>query len=136
METWAHGQDIVDTLGASRPATDRLRHVAHIGVRARPFSYVTNGREVPDGEVRVELRAPSGEMWEWNESTTDRVVGDALDFCLVVTQRRHLADTALSVEGPLAQDWIAIAQAFAGSARPGPSARPVHSESMSLKTSA
>ena len=55
METWAHGQDVVDALGASREASDRLRHVAHIGVRARPFSYVTNGREVPDGDVRVEL---------------------------------------------------------------------------------
>ncbi len=122
METWAHGQDIVDALGASRPATDRLRHVAHIGVRARPFSYVTNAREVPAGDVRVELRAPSGELWEWNESATDRVAGDALDFCLVVTQRRHVSDTALTVEGPLAEDWIAIAQAFAGP--PGPGRRP------------
>jgi uncharacterized protein (TIGR03084 family) len=122
METWAHGQDIVDALGASRPATDRLRHVAHIGVRARPFSYVTNGREVPEGDVRVELRAPSGETWEWNESATDCVSGDALDFCLVVTQRRHVSDTGLNVEGALAQDWIAIAQAFAGP--PGTGRRP------------
>lgn len=114
METWAHGQDVVDALGVSREATDRLRHVAQIGVRARPFSYVTNGRNAPDGEVRVELLAPSGEVWTWNESATDRVTGDALDFCLVVTQRRHVDDTGLVVEGPLAEDWIAIAQAFAG----------------------
>ncbi|HTN79504.1 MAG TPA: TIGR03084 family metal-binding protein [Acidimicrobiales bacterium] len=114
METWAHGQDIVDALGVEREPTDRLRHIAHIGVRARPFSYVTNGREVPEGEVRVELRGPSGDTWTWNESSTDVVRGDALDFCLVVTQRRHVADTALEVEGPLAADWIAIAQAFAG----------------------
>ncbi len=114
METWAHGQDIVDALGVQREPTDRLRHVAHIGVRARPFSYVTNGRQVPDGEVRVDLRSPSGEIWTWNESATDRVSGDALDFCLVVTQRRHVDDTGLEVAGPLAEDWIAIAQAFAG----------------------
>ena len=114
METWAHGQDVVDAVGAVRPATDRLRHVAHIGVRARPFSYATNAREVPSGEVRVELVAPSGAIWEWNDSTTDVVRGDALDFCLVVTQRRHLADTELVVEGPLASDWMEIAQAFAG----------------------
>ncbi len=68
METWAHGQDIVDALGASRPATDRLHHVAHIGVRARPFSYVTNGREMPEGDVRVELRSPSGDLWVWNDT--------------------------------------------------------------------
>jgi uncharacterized protein (TIGR03084 family) len=36
METWAHGQDIADALGAERQPTDRLRHVAHIGVAARP----------------------------------------------------------------------------------------------------
>jgi uncharacterized protein (TIGR03084 family) len=122
METWAHGQDVVDAVGAVRPATDRLRHVAHIGVRARPFSYATNGREAPSGEVRVELVAPSGAMWEWNASSTDVVRGDALDFCLVVTQRRHLADTNLVVEGPLASDWMEIAQAFAGP--PGDGRRP------------
>ena len=38
METWAHGQDVVDALGQDRPATGRLRSVAEIGVRARPFS--------------------------------------------------------------------------------------------------
>ena len=45
METWAHGQDVVDALGADRPPTDRLRHVAHIGVGARPFSYAANGND-------------------------------------------------------------------------------------------
>jgi uncharacterized protein (TIGR03083 family) len=38
---------------------------------ARPFSYVTNGREVPEGDVRVELRLRAG-VWTWNESATDR----------------------------------------------------------------
>lgn len=123
METWAHGQDVVDTLHATRPATDRLRHVAHIGVRARPFSYRANELEPPESDVFVALRAPSGETWSWGDAELpDRVVGDALDFCLVVTQRRHVADTALSVEGPLATEWIAIAQAFAGP--PGHGRRP------------
>ena len=114
METWAHGQDIVDALGIDRPGTERLRHVAFIGVRARPFCYVNRGRDVPDGDVRVELTAPDGELWTFGESTTDVVRGSALDFCLVVTQRRHRDDTGLVIEGPLAQDWMAIAQAFAG----------------------
>lgn len=116
METWAHGQDIVDAVGASREPSDRLKHIAHIGVRARPFSYMTNKREVPEGNVRVVLRSPTGHTWSWNdEAGDDNVVsGDALDFCLVVTQRRHVSDTGLRVSGPLASDWIAIAQAFAG----------------------
>jgi uncharacterized protein (TIGR03084 family) len=114
METWAHGQDIVDALGVTRAGTDRLRHVAFIGVRARPFSYVNRGLEVPDGDVRVELIAPSGEQWVFGESDTDTVRGSALDFCLVVTQRRHRDDTDLVIDGPLATEWMTIAQAFAG----------------------
>jgi uncharacterized protein (TIGR03084 family) len=114
METWAHGQDIVDAVGAERPPTARLKHVAHIGVRARPFSYAINGRELPAGEVYVGLDAPDGDRWEWGASDVDRVTGPALDFCLAVTQRRHLADTALVVEGPGAQEWMSFAQAFAG----------------------
>jgi uncharacterized protein (TIGR03084 family) len=115
METWAHGQDIVDALHLDRPPTARLYHVAHIGVRALPNSYRTNGRTVPDAAVYVALDSPDGERWTWGEPTaTDRVEGDALDFCLVVTQRRHVADTDLVIEGPVARDWMAIAQAFAG----------------------
>jgi uncharacterized protein (TIGR03084 family) len=114
METWAHGQDVFDALGAQRQPTARLKHVAHIGVRARPFSYAINGLELPEAPVFVALRAPDGSTWAWGEPADDRVTGDAIDFCLVVTQRRHPADTALSVVGDAATEWIGIAQAFAG----------------------
>jgi uncharacterized protein (TIGR03084 family) len=123
METWAHGQDVADALGVVRAPTDRLRHVAHIGVGARPFSYATNGRPMPDGDIRVELTGPHGDTWTWGPAdAADVVSGPALDFCLVVTQRRHVDDTSLVVKGPLAADWIAIAQAFAGG--PGTGRRP------------
>lgn len=114
METWAHGQDVADTFGVERVATDRLRHVAHIGVRARPFSYMLHGKALPEDDVRVVLDSPTGGTWEWGTSATNVVSGPALDFCLVVTQRRHPADTALVVRGEQAQEWIGIAQAFAG----------------------
>jgi uncharacterized protein (TIGR03084 family) len=114
METWAHGQDIVDALGVARASTERLRHVAYIGVRARPFSYSTRSLPVPDEAVAVDLRGPSGERWAWDEGARQRVRGDALDFCLVVTQRRHVDDTSLEMDGPLAREWMSIAQAFAG----------------------
>jgi uncharacterized protein (TIGR03084 family) len=123
METWAHGQDVVDALRAVRAPTDRLRHVARIGVLAMPNSFATHGRPVPTDPIRVALTAPSGEVWTWGEDdAADSVSGDALDFCLVVTQRRHLADTGLAVAGPTATAWIEIAQAFAGP--PGAGRRP------------
>jgi uncharacterized protein (TIGR03084 family) len=115
METWAHGQDVRDALGLAPEVSLRLKHIAHIGVRARPFAYATNHRPLPEGDVRVELDAPDGSVWTWGaEGSPDRVRGTSLDFCLVVTQRRHMADTALVAEGATAQDWLGIAQAFAG----------------------
>jgi len=114
METWAHGQDIADALGVTRVPTRRLRHVAHIGVRARPFSYAVHSMAVPDTEVAVRLTGPDGDRWDWGDSSSDVVSGPALDFCLVVTQRRHVADTRLQIDGDAANEWMSIAQAFAG----------------------
>jgi uncharacterized protein (TIGR03084 family) len=120
METWAHGQDILDTLGIARVPTDRMRPVADLGIRARRYAYAVNGLELPADPIRVELAAPGGQRWTWGPAEArDRVAGDALDFCLVVTQRRHRDDTRLEVRGPVAAQWIGIAQAFAGPAGPG-----------------
>ncbi len=115
METWAHGQDVVDVLGADRPPTMRLRHVADISVRARKWSYTVHGVELPSTGVRVELDAPDGSVWTWGEpGEPDLVTGPALDFCLLTTQRRHRDDVALTATGPHAEEWLGIAQAYAG----------------------
>ncbi len=115
MEYWAHGQDVADATGVWRVPTRRLRHIAFLGVRTRAFSYTLHGLPVPDGEVHVVLDAPAGETWEWGDPTvTDSVTGPAEDFCLLVTQRRHPEDLALKVVGPLAEQWVSVAQAFAG----------------------
>jgi uncharacterized protein (TIGR03084 family) len=120
METWAHGQDVADALSVVRRPTTRLRHVAHIGVRARPFSYVVNNMTMPDVDVAVRLIGPDGDSWEWGDPEAPNfVTGPALDFCLVVTQRRNVADTRLDVVGHAATEWIGIAQAFAGSVGAG-----------------
>ena len=75
---------------------------------------------MPDRPVRVELTGPDGEPWTWGPDESDDVVrGTALDFCLLVTQRRHRDDLALEVTGPAAEEWIGIAQAFAGPPGPG-----------------
>ncbi|RHW28514.1 TIGR03084 family protein [Nocardioides immobilis] len=120
METWAHAQDVLDTFGVERTPTIRLRHVAHLGVQTRGFSFQLRGRTVPLEPVHVVLTAPDGDVWQWGEpSAANRVEGDALDFCLVVTQRRHLDDTQLVAHGPVATEWLTIAQAFAGAPGPG-----------------
>ena len=151
METWAHGQDIVDAVASladqspadqpstDRPPTDRLRHIAQLGVITRGWSYKNRGLPVPDGTVAVVLSAPSGATWTWNDDAeradtasdaspdgdpttgpVERISGPAEDFCLVVTQRRHVDDTSLRVDGGLARDWMDKAQAFAGAATDGP----------------
>jgi len=121
METWAHGQDVADGLGVTRHPTRRLVHIAQLGVRARPFSFAVRGLEPPTGTVTVDLAGPDGERWIWDEDQAGRssVRGSALDFCLVVTQRRHVSDTGLVVEGEPARRWMAVAQAFAGTPGPG-----------------
>ncbi|WP_426245895.1 TIGR03084 family metal-binding protein [Nocardioides sp. LHG3406-4] len=132
METWAHGQDVYDALGATRRPTDRLRHVARIGVLAFPNSFRTRGLPVPDVPVLVDLAAPDGSTrWSWGDpAARDVVRGPALDFCLVVTQRRHPDDVDLEVRGEVAEQWMAVAQAFAGPAGAGrlPGQFPVEAE--------
>jgi uncharacterized protein (TIGR03084 family) len=115
METWAHGQDVADALGIERIPTDRLRHIAHLGVATFAWSYTNRRMKVPDSAVRVEVTSPSGELWTWGpEKAKDVVKGLAEDFCLVVVQRRHLDDTGLVVKGATARQWMSIAQTYAG----------------------
>lgn len=115
METWAHGQDVRDVLGIDPAASDRLRHVALLGLRARPFAYALRGKALPDADLCVELVAPEGGSWELGDpSSGQRIEGSAVDFCLLVTQRRHRSDTDLVATGGVAEEFLEIAQAFAG----------------------
>jgi uncharacterized protein (TIGR03084 family) len=120
METWAHGQDIVDALDLTRPDADRLQHVARLGFLTRGWSYQSRGKPVPSEPVRLQLKAPGGETWRLGpDEATSVVAGPAVDFCLVVVQRRHVDDTMLQAD-PLGREWLLIAQAFAGPPTEGP----------------
>ncbi|SDY40095.1 TIGR03084 family protein [Amycolatopsis xylanica] len=115
METWAHGQDIFDTFGLEHPATPRLWHVARIGTRTRDFAFKLHSLAPPAEEFRVELAAPDGTTWAFGpEDAEQRLTGSALDFCLVVTQRLHPSDSDLVAKGEGVEEWLTIAQAFAG----------------------
>lgn len=115
METWAHGLDVADALWVKRPATARLRSIAHIGVRTRDFAFVLNGLASPAQPFYVELRAPDGSTWSWGpDDAAQRVIGSAEDFCMLVTQRRPRSALDVHAVGDDAIRWLGIAQAFAG----------------------
>lgn len=121
METWAHGLDACSAVGVSRTPTDRLRHIAQLGVITRTWSYLNRGLDPSSTPVRVALDAPSGAEWSWgDENAAESVMGPAEDFCRVVTQRVHPADTELVISGGAAIEWMELAQAFAGGASDGP----------------
>jgi enediyne biosynthesis protein E11 len=116
MELFAHGQDIADTVGARREITDRIRHVVAFAVRTWDFGYLVREQRPPAAPFRFELLAPSGERWDFGPAdAAQRVSGPAIDFCLLVTRRRHRDDLALAAAGTDADHWLDIAQAYRGS---------------------
>lgn len=121
MEVWAHSQDVFDTLRVKRKNTARLQHVAHIGVTTFAWSFAVRKLSPPKSRPRVELIGPSGECWVWGEPDAEETVtGSAEEFCLVVTQRRNIADTRLQYRGDQVKQWLSFAQAFAGVAQTPP----------------
>jgi enediyne biosynthesis protein E11 len=115
MELFAHGQDIADTVGVTRPATDRIGHVAWFATRNLDFGYEARGLTPPRVPFRFELVAPSGTVWEFGPSDAQQwITGPAVDFCLLATRRRHRDDLAIQATGADADRWLDIAQAYRG----------------------
>ena len=127
METWAHAQEIYDLKRVPRVHSDRVRNIVAIGVRTFGWTFVNRQREIPGQPPYLRLTAPSGAIWEYNEpSESERIEGDAVDFCFTVTQVRNVRDTGLRVVGDVATQWMEIAQCFAGPPAdpPAPGLRP------------
>jgi uncharacterized protein (TIGR03084 family) len=121
METWAHGQEIYDVLGVVRQNKDRIRNIAVLGVNTYGWTFKVRGLTAPEPKPHLKLTAPSGEVWTWNDPSSEELIEGAADeFCQVVTQTRNIADTKLKVTGPNATLWMANAQCFAGAAEPPP----------------
>jgi uncharacterized protein (TIGR03083 family) len=135
METWAHGQDIVDASAWSvRRAAAYVTSPIWASAPCRTASPSITSR-LPWSRSGCSCGCRTGTYGPGDPSTPSTVSPATpwVDFCLVVTQRRHRDDTGVVVTGPTAQQWIALAQAFAGSARPGrrpqlPSASTARSE--------
>ncbi|MDA9008460.1 TIGR03084 family metal-binding protein [Alphaproteobacteria bacterium] len=115
METWSHGQAVFDLMGEERQDRDSIKNIAVLGLNTFGWTYVNRKLTVPDQRPSVHLIAPSGENWDWpNPESNNAIKGSATEFCQVVTQTRNVADTSLDVIGPVAQEWMATAQCFAG----------------------
>jgi uncharacterized protein (TIGR03084 family) len=124
METWAHSQAIFDLLGKTRSEGERIRNIAVMGINTFGWTFANRGLQVPASKPYVRLTSPLGETWEWNSPReSERVEGTAVDFCRVVTQTRHVADTGLAVSGEIARHWMSIAQCFAGPPEDPPAPR-------------
>jgi uncharacterized protein (TIGR03084 family) len=124
MEVWAHGQDLYDLFGIQRVNTDRIKFISELGVRTFGWTFRNRGLELPGAPPEVILTAPSGAVWRWNEGEiSGSITGPAADFAAVVTQRRHVDDTRLVVQGEAARNWMLLAQCFAGAPSAGPPAR-------------
>ena len=128
MEHWSHGLDIHDAAGVASVDTDRLENIARLGWMTRDYAYAAHSMEPPATALRVVLTSPSGATWTYGpEDAPDVITGAAGDFCRLVTQRIHPDDTGLAATGPHAEEFMSIAQAFAGppgSGRPPSEARP------------
>lgn len=120
MELLGHGQDVADALGVTREWTDRIKHVCGFAVAVWDFGYQARGLTPPDVRFGFELTAPSGALWRFGpEDAQQRITGSAVDFCLLVTRRRHRADLDITAVGADADAWVDIAQAYRGPAGPG-----------------
>ena len=115
METWSHAQAIFDVLGVERVDADRIGNIVRLGVNTYGFTWKNRRIDPPGPMSQLRLTAPSGAIWEYGEpSDSGFITGSATEFCQVVTQCRNIADTSLEVSGEVAQQWMAVAQCFAG----------------------
>ena len=111
-----------------RPAADRPPAPRRPHRRRRPPVQLRRQRPPaePGARSASSSSARPGDVWTWGpDDAADRVTGPALDFCLLVTQRRHRDDVDVTVAGRCGDEWLGIAQAFAGPPGAGPSPRPV-----------
>jgi uncharacterized protein (TIGR03084 family) len=116
METWAHGLDCFAALNAAPRDTERLWHVAWLGLRTLPYAFAVADQQPPAplDELRLELTSPSGGIWHLGLDQAPSIIrGPAGDWCRLATHRlRPPARSALRCEGALAQSSVQVVRAF------------------------
>ena len=121
METWAHAQELYDSLGLDRINEDRIKNIVIIGNNTFKWCFTVHKKSLPSIRPYLKLISPSGEIWEYNEfSEEHKIEGLAEEFCQVVTQVRNIQDVNLKLTGSIAEEWMSVAQCFAGGAEQPP----------------
>lgn len=114
-ETWIHTGDVADALGGEPGGDelnggDRLRLIARLAWRTLPYAFALSGRELT-GPVAFELVGPGGEQWTFDPEApaVTRIIGDALDLCLVAARRLDPSATSLrsvGADGPAVLELV------------------------------
>ena len=121
METWAHAQELYDSLGLDRINEDRIKNIVIIGNNTFKWCFTVHKKTLPSIRPYLKLTSPSGKIWEYNEiSEEHKIEGLAEEFCQVVTQVRNIKDVNLKLTGDIAKEWMSVAQCFAGGAEQPP----------------
>ena len=122
METWAHAQELYDSLGLDRINEDRIKNIVIIGNNTFKWCFTVHKKTLPSTMPYLKLISPSGAIWEYNEPSEEhKIEGLAEEFCQVVTQVRNIKDVNLKLTGSIADEWMSIAQCFVGGAEQPPS---------------
>ena len=111
-EHWAHGLDITGPLGIAFPDTQRLHHVAWLAHRSLTYAFALAGDQ--PHEVRCELTAPDGDVWEYGPGDADSVItGTAGAFCRVAAQRLAPGQSELRATGPYGPAALGVLRTYA-----------------------
>jgi uncharacterized protein (TIGR03084 family) len=112
-ETWIHTGDVAEALGVEVTVDDRIVHIARLAWRTVPYAFTRAGLDAP-APVGFDLVLPSGARCTFGVDDAVTVVrGTALDLCRVAGQRASAADTALTADGPAADDVLRLVRTFA-----------------------
>jgi uncharacterized protein (TIGR03084 family) len=113
-ECWIHTGDVADALGVGQEPTDRLYHIARLAWRTLPYAFARDGRTLA-GPVAFDLRAPSGDRWQFvpDADAVTVVEGAAVDLCLVAARRVAAEDTTLRATGPDAGSVLGLVRTYA-----------------------
>ncbi|MBI5090543.1 MAG: maleylpyruvate isomerase family mycothiol-dependent enzyme [Actinobacteria bacterium] len=111
-EHWAHAQDIAVPLGFDYPDTDRLRHIAWLGVSTLPYAFGLEG--IDPQPVFVELTSPSGETWTFGDpEAPTHISGTASEFCRIGARRLAPEDCSVVATGPFATQALRLLRNYA-----------------------